>query len=88
MTVVEDAAWPRVVIAPKETTKRNIIDDLETAAEAQYLSSAQAAKVRGRCGWLSANSAGRVGRVGQAVLKMLQYGVRTSANCPQKWYRP
>ena len=78
IAIVEDKGRPTVVVAPKEATRRQVIADLEHAIAAQHLSSAKAAKVRGRCGWLAANSVGRVGRIGQAVLKMLQYGERSS----------
>ena len=73
VSFVQTAADRAVVIAPRESTRTQVQLDLEAAIETQHLSSAQAAKVRGRSGWLASNSVGRVGRLGHAVLKRLQY---------------
>ena len=62
-----------VVIAPKEATRTQVMEDLSLAICTCKLTSAQAAKVRGRSGWLASNSFGRIGRLGQAVLKKVQY---------------
>ena len=62
-----------VVVAPRESTRAQVLSDLDAATESRALSQAQAAKVRGRCGWMASNAYGRLGRIGSAVLKHLQY---------------
>ena len=62
-----------MVLAPKEATRQQVQADIQQAIDTKRLTSAQAAKLRGRSGWLASNSFGRIGRLGSAVLKRLQY---------------
>ena len=69
----------QLVIAPREATRAQVLSDLGLAVQDRSLTPAAAAKLRGRCGWLASNSFGRLGRLGSAVLKHLQYDRRSSA---------
>ena len=73
VTLVRDGDSTAVVIAPREASRAQLVDDMEEAIRKYRLTPAMAAKMRGRSGWLSCNSFGRIGRLGQAVLKRLQY---------------
>ena len=62
-----------VTITPRESSRRHVRDDIEAALSSGVFTSAQASKTRGRSGWVATNSFGRIGRLGTAVLKELQY---------------
>ena len=62
-----------VTITPREASRRHVRNDIETAISTGVFTSAQASKTRGRSGWVATNSFGRIGRLGTAVLKELQY---------------
>ena len=65
-----------IVVSPKEATRHQVLSDIEVAVRSEAMSPAEAAKTRGRSGWVGANSLGRIGRLGLAVLKDLQYQPR------------
>ena len=77
VTHMIDKNESKVIIAPRESTRAQVLSDLGAAIVARSLTSAHAAKVRGRTGWLACNSFGRIGRIGSAVLKRLQYSRRS-----------
>ena len=62
-----------VTITPREASRRQVRNDIEAALLSGVFNSAQASKTRGRSGWVATNSFGRIGRLGTAVLKELQY---------------
>ena len=62
-----------VNIIPREASRQLAIVDLQGALDAGFVDQAQAAKSRGRSDWVGATSFGRLGRLGLAVLKHLQY---------------
>ena len=63
-------------MAPRESTRAQLLANIDEAINTQQLTRAQAAKVRGRAKWLASNCYGRIGRVGMTVLKELQYATR------------
>ena len=67
------------IVAPRESTRAQLLANIDEAINTQQLTRAQAAKVRGRARWLASNCYGRVGRVGMTVLKELQYATRRGA---------
>ena len=74
MTVLREAGQTAVVIAPRQGTRQKLCTELQEVLNTRTLHPAQAGKLRGQSGWLASNSFGRVGRLGQAVLKRCQYG--------------
>ena len=62
-----------VVVAPRQSTRQKLCTDLQDVLNTRRLQPAHAGKLRGQSGWLASNSFGRVGRLGQAVLKRIQY---------------
>ena len=60
-------------IAPKDSSRRQVYLDITEALAADSMSTAQAAKTRGRSSWVGTNSFGKLGRLGLSVLKWLQY---------------
>ena len=50
-----------------------MVQDIQDALVANNMSTAHAAKTRGRSGWVGSNSFGKLGRLGLGVLKHLQY---------------
>ena len=62
-----------VYIMPKDSSRRQVALDIEAALCDGRMSTAQAAKTSGRSSWVATNAFGRIGRLGMAVLKFLQY---------------
>ena len=60
-------------IAPKDSSRRQVAMDITQALADGNMSTAQAAKTRGRSTWVGTNSFGKLGRLGLSVLKHLQY---------------
>ena len=73
VTMLRDGDALATVVAPKESTRKKLANDIQEAISTRILTPARAGKLRGQSGWLASNSFGRVGRLGQAVLKRLQY---------------
>ena len=63
-----------MIVEPKETTRRALVEVLLEAATTRKLAPATASKYRGKSTWIGSHLMGRVGRVGQAALKQQQYG--------------
>ena len=61
------------VITANATMRASVADELETAAQQGQLEPHRASKLMGKTGWLATNSSGRLGRLGTAVLKSVQY---------------
>ena len=76
VTMLRDGDSLAVVVAPKDGTRRKLVNDIQEAIDTRTLTPARAGKLRGQSGWLASNSFGRIGRLGQAVLKQVQYGNR------------
>ena len=70
----EVATEGTVTIIPKESSRRQVVSDIQLALETGRMSTGQAAKLRGRSQWVGTLSFGRLGRLGLAVLKAIQYG--------------
>ena len=62
-----------VTVRPKDSSRWQVADDLQKAVSEAWMTSGEASKTRGRAGWLSTNSYGRVGRIGTQALKQVQY---------------
>lgn len=73
ITVKREQQNQDIVITAKTEAKQHVLDDLDQAILQQHLSPGKAAKLRGRSGWLASNAHGRIGRLGLAALKRLQY---------------
>ena len=70
----EVATEGTVTIIPKESSRRQVVADIQLAIDTGRMSPGQAAKLRGRSQWVGTLSFGRLGRLGLAVLKAIQYG--------------
>ena len=73
-----------VGIAPKDSSRRQVVQDIQGALSANTMSTAQAAKTRGRSGWVGSNSFGKLGRLGLSVLKFLQYNKQRHLTTTQR----
>ena len=62
-----------VHVMPKDASRRQVGMDIDGALQHHHITMAQAAKARGRSGWVGAKSIGRLGRLGLSVLKHLQH---------------
>ena len=71
LSSIHEDGW--VTVRPKEMSRKQVIIDIDIALEAGAMTSAQAAKTRGRSSWVASNTFGKIGRLGMAVLKELQY---------------
>ena len=60
-------------VSPKDSSRRQVALDISKALSQNHITMAQAAKTRGRSTWVGTNSFGKLGRLGLAVLKHLQY---------------
>ena len=67
-----------VTVIPKEATRRQVVNDIQRALADSRMTPGQAAKLRGRSQWVGTLSFGRLGRLGLAVLKAIQYGHRSA----------
>ena len=61
-----------VVVGPKRSLRQDIGELLCDAAHQRWLPPGAASKLFGRAGFLASNSMGRLGRIGQSVLKRQQ----------------
>ena len=73
-----------VTISPKEQSRAEVADVIDEAIVSGYLPPGKAAKVRGKSGWVGSNSFGKLGRLGLAVLKEIQYGPEARLDEVQK----
>ena len=73
-----------VYVMPKDASRRQVSIDIHEALLANHMSMAQAAKTRGRSGWVGTNSFGTLGRLGLSVLKFLQYNKQLALTSPQR----
>ena len=71
-------------VAPKDGSRRQVALDISDALAANHMSTAQAAKTLGRSTWVGTNSFGKLGRLGLAVLKHLQYHRQRMLTEPQR----
>ena len=67
-----------VYIIPREASRQKVMVDLQRALDSEIMTQAQAAQTRGRSDWVGTNSFERLGRLGLAVFKHLQYHVAGS----------
>ena len=73
-----------VYIMPRDNSRRPVCLDIDAALDHSHMSRSQAAKTRGRSGWVGTNSFGKLGRLGMATLKQLQYHRRQVLAAPQR----
>ena len=78
MEVAAAMPYGTVMVKPRDHSRQAVVEDLQDALDARRLTPGQASKLRGRSGWVATNTFGKIGRMGTALLKHLQYGHRDS----------
>ena len=62
-----------ITLSPKRECVEGIQIEASARLSAKSCTSGQASKLRGKCGWVGANSFAKIGRIGLAALKQRQY---------------
>ena len=73
------AAEGIIAMNPKQECIDSIVGEATERLQEARCTSTQASKIRGKCGWVGANSFAKIGRIGLAALKQRQYWDKSSA---------